>query len=126
MPDYRYECPEHGPFHHFWSMRADSTWAPCPVCGYLERKILVPPMVNRAAITHEVDARESRWSKDMDAYKRLHDEGLRPGHIDGSAMLEAKANTETELKMGKLVPRRAVRQGNEIASEMFGENRTED
>jgi hypothetical protein len=33
-------------------------------------------------------AREDRWAKDMPAFKRLHDAGQTPDHIDGSAALE--------------------------------------
>jgi hypothetical protein len=34
------------------------------------------------------EARERRWAKDMPAFKRLHDAGHTPEHIDGSAQLE--------------------------------------
>jgi len=38
----------------------------------------------------EVNARESRWNKDMPAYKRLRREGVQPERIDGAAGLERK------------------------------------
>ena len=34
------------------------------------------------------EARERRWEADMPAFKRMHDAGRTPEHIDGSAELE--------------------------------------
>lgn len=126
MPDYLYDCSAHGPFHHFWSIRADSSQAPCPACWRVCRKVIQVPYVNVAERTREVNATEARWSKDMAAYKRMHDQGLRPGRIDGSALMEAKANSRTELEMMRLAPNaQAVKDGNEVSSEVFGRDLTE-
>jgi hypothetical protein len=42
--------------------------------------------------------REKRWERDMAAYKRLHDEGLRPPQIDGSALREKQGNTKFDIE----------------------------
>jgi hypothetical protein len=42
--------------------------------------------------------RERRWERDMDAYKRLHREGLRPPQIDGSALREKQGQTKFDIE----------------------------
>lgn len=49
-----------------------------------------------------VKARERRWEKDMPAYKRLRQNRVQPRGIDGSATLEAKANSQFEVERGRL------------------------
>lgn len=46
---------------------------------------------------------ERRWGPDMDAYKRLRMNGLQPKQIDGSARIEAKADTTFEVASGRLI-----------------------
>lgn len=46
------------------------------------------------------NALERRWSPDMDAFKRLVDQGYMPAAIDGSAYLEANATTRFEIESG--------------------------
>lgn len=41
--------------------------------------------------------REKRWDRDMEAFKRLHDEGLTPPQVDGSALREREAQTEYDV-----------------------------
>ena len=38
------------------------------------------------------------WDKDMPAYKRLRANGLQPRGIDGSAVLEARAETAAQVE----------------------------
>jgi hypothetical protein len=40
----------------------------------------------------ELSAKEKRWGKDMDAYKRIRKTGGQPTKIDGSAKLEKIAD----------------------------------
>lgn len=41
--------------------------------------------------------RERRWDRDMAAFKRLHDEGLTPPRVDGSALREREGETEYDV-----------------------------
>jgi len=41
--------------------------------------------------------REKRWDRDMSAFKRLHDDGLTPPQVDGSALRERQAQTEYDV-----------------------------
>jgi hypothetical protein len=64
--------------------------------------------------------REAAWERDMPAYKRLRADGLQPPHIDGSAVLERDARTETEVAMGRIFSDPAkVREGDERSKEML-------
>lgn len=62
---------------------------------------------NGAVEANATDAREKRWQKDMPAYKRLRQQGLQPKSIDGSARLEAEAETRFEIESGQLLPGQA-------------------
>lgn len=55
------------------------------------------------------------WVRDMEAYKRLRDQGLQPKRIDGSARLEAKASDRFEVEMGHLVKNASQRREMELA-----------
>jgi hypothetical protein len=46
----------------------------------------------------EINKTERGWNKDMDAYKRLRREGLRPKQIDGSATLEKHATEKWHIE----------------------------
>lgn len=46
-----------------------------------------------------VSMTESRWDKDMPAYKRLRQNGLQPRSIDGCAELETRATSKLEVEM---------------------------
>lgn len=41
--------------------------------------------------------RERRWDRDMAAFKRLHDQGLTPPQVDGSALRERQGQTEYDV-----------------------------
>ena len=57
-------------------------------------------MPSRKIATNDIDATERRWSKDMDAYKRLKRDGLQPAKIDGSADMEKKAEHRSQVETG--------------------------
>jgi len=59
-------------------------------------------MPSRKIATNDIDATERRWSKDMDAYKRLKRDGLQPAKIDGSADMEKKAEHRSQVETGIL------------------------
>lgn len=44
--------------------------------------------------------KERQWDTDMDAYKRLRNDGLQPQKIDGSANIEAKAEEKYQVETG--------------------------
>jgi hypothetical protein len=47
-------------------------------------------------------AEEKTLSEDGEAYKRLRRDGYQPKHINGSAQLEAEAQTRYEIESGQL------------------------
>jgi len=59
-------------------------------------------MPSRKIATNNIDATERRWSKDMDAYKRLKQDGLQPARIDGAAEVEKKADHPSQVVTGIL------------------------
>jgi len=46
----------------------------------------------------ETENLQRRWDKDIPAYRRLVKDGLNPRSTDGSARLEATANTREEIE----------------------------
>lgn len=52
----------------------------------------------RGAEVGETKARESRWQKDMPAYKRLRKQGLQPRQIDGCSVLEKHATEKWQIE----------------------------
>lgn len=42
--------------------------------------------------------REKRWERDIDAFKRLHQEGLRPPRVDGAALRERQGETVYDVE----------------------------
>ena len=67
----------------------------------------VGTMPTRHPGSQAVEAREKRWEKDMPAYKRMRQQGLQPKTIDGSAHIEAKAETRFEVESGQVLPGQA-------------------
>lgn len=51
---------------------------------------------------------EKRWERDMPAYQRLRRNGLQPKSIDGSAALEQRAKSQTEVEMGHIFDRKVL------------------
>lgn len=121
MASYRFRCVEHGDVDH------DDTTPPVCFCGEEMVRVYVMPYISAAATptsrphTAFAARRESEWVEDMAAYRRLRANGEQPRGIDGSARLEARANTSTELEMGKVMPFRKVREGIERSADMLGD-----
>ena len=57
-------------------------------------------MPTRRSRSASINATERRWDKDMDAYKRLRNDGLQPRKIDGAAKVEARAKNEFQVESG--------------------------
>jgi hypothetical protein len=55
---------------------------------------------NRRKDAARINATESRWDRDMAAYKRLRADGLQPNKIDGAANVEKKAETAFQVESG--------------------------
>lgn len=49
--------------------------------------------------------REKELATDLDAYKRMRDQGLRPGKTRGARNLERAAEIPQEVKMGMILPK---------------------
>lgn len=46
---------------------------------------------------------EAQWDRDRPAYQRLRMNGLQPPSVKGSALLEKRASSQTEIEMGHLI-----------------------
>ena len=60
-------------------------------------------MPNRNPHAAATVAKDKRWDRDIPAYQRLRKNGMQPPAIDGSAALETKARTTTEITTGRVV-----------------------
>ena len=67
-------------------------------------------MPNRFPEVDSTVQMESRWDKDMKAYKNLRHNGLQPPRIDDCAQLETRANDQVEVEIAKIVPKRVMPQ----------------
>ena len=74
----------------------------CFGCKIANVSVSSSAMPNRRKQAHSINQKEARWDKDMDAYKRLRQDGLQPKSIDGSAEVEKKAKTEFQVESGLL------------------------
>lgn len=127
MPTYRYRCTKHHEFTVWRSIHEDNLREfPCEECSRIAVQVMSSPAIAADALPNKkhgvraIDAREKRWDKDMPAYYRLRKEGLQPRGIDGSAEWEAKANSQIELEMGKVLGKeKDVRRAEEISSELL-------
>jgi len=59
-------------------------------------------MPSRKIENNRIEATERQWSKDMDAYKRLKQDGLQPAKIDGAREIEQKATHRSQVETGIL------------------------
>ena len=78
-------------------------------------------MPNRYPNAVATVAKDKQWDADMPAYRRLRHNGVQPPRIDDCAALEAHAEDQFEVEMGKLVPekiRPQVKEGMAIVKEM--------
>lgn len=53
----------------------------------------------KGAVAH-TEAKERVLRQDLDAYKRLRRDGLQPPQIDGSARIEKRATTASQVESG--------------------------
>lgn len=61
--------------------------------------------VNVGGFPTQVTMTERKWDKDMDAFKRLTDDGLNPGRLDGAYVMERSARHEKEIALGHPLPK---------------------
>jgi hypothetical protein len=66
----------------------------------------------------EGNARDARWSKDMDAYKRLRRNGVQPPRIDGAAVLERHADLPLQVEMGYLGDAKKMAEGQRLSQDL--------
>lgn len=69
----------------------------CKIAGIAISSDATP---TRKEDSHRINETERRWHKDMDAYKRLRQDGLQPPKIDGSAKVEARASEKYQVETG--------------------------
>lgn len=55
---------------------------------------------SRRPVAAETSATAKKWEKDLPAYKRLRDDGLRPARTEGAAELERTATCEEHVTTG--------------------------
>lgn len=102
----------------------------CAECGGVMRlRIGVGVHISASALetkggqVREVDERESRWDKDMPAYKRMRHRGLQPNQIDGCAVLEDKVDDQFDVQhqdlYSKGVSRERIIEGADQAEQLL-------
>jgi hypothetical protein len=91
----------------------------CPTSADHYRSISVAASASptRKVEVTRIDAKEKRWGRDMPAYRRLRREGLQPKQIDGSAVLEQRAETKDEVAAGTVLTDRQRRQLREVTGD---------
>lgn len=62
-------------------------------------------MPTRKAHIVREEVKERRLSDDLPAYKRLRRNGVQPKGIDGSAVLEKRAEDQFDVELGHIVPK---------------------
>lgn len=90
-------------------------------CGQIMKRVISMPNVAPSAIpsrNKEIDfeatkVAEKTKDKDMAAYKRLRQDGVQPPAINGSANLEARAESSLEVNSGHTFATTASRKRNE-------------
>ncbi len=131
MPTYLYECKK-GHRDEVWrSIHTEDLKVYECGCGAKSHLVFTSPAIAADALPNKlhgvrsVDAMESRWDKDMPAYKRLREQGYQPRGVDGAAMAESQANHPLEIEMGRPLGKdKEVRRAQEIASDLMGRDVT--
>ena len=57
--------------------------------------------INIGSFPTQTTYTERHWEKDMDAFKAMTDQGLKPGRLSGAAAIERSAKNEREVTMGR-------------------------
>ena len=109
MPRYDYRCKVCGAIEEVVHGFDEAPGMFCMDCGAVMGKMLGMPYVSPSAVpsrNNVIDLEatkraEKEKAADMDAYKRLRENGGQPPSINGSARLEAKAEEKHEVNSGK-------------------------
>ena len=67
---------------------------------------------------HPLVERDRQWDRDMGAYYRLRMSGTQPRQINGSAQLEAHAESQIEVESGQLLNKKQRSQTMSLMSDM--------
>ena len=108
MPRYDYKCKTCGAIEETIHSFNDEPDMYCLECGQPMGRLLGMPYVapsstpTRAGGIDMAATRQAEKNKDADmaAYKRLRKDGVQPPKIDGSAKLEARAESKHEINSG--------------------------
>ena len=129
MPSYMYGCAFcNAELEEFRPVGERNDLPACPSCGAPMGRVYVMPFISATVnptSRPETAAQlkgDKKWEADSEAYKRMRKNGVQPRGITNAAKLEAGAETQHELKMGKLMRQRDVKQGVDMASEMVGKD----
>jgi hypothetical protein len=67
---------------------------------------------------HPISRKDRQWDRDMDAYSRLKRSGVQPQQIDGCANLEAKAQSEVEIRYGLAATDKGRKQAEQLVKDL--------
>ncbi len=81
----------------------------CFGCRVQTVSIAASAMPTRSPQAVQLENRERRWSRDMDAYSRLRRDHVQPRKIDGSADLEIRSSEKYEVEHGMVSPNPTAR-----------------
>ena len=109
MPRYDYRCKVCGAVEEFVHGFEDEPDMYCLECGAIMNRMLGMPYVSPSAVpsrNNVIDLEATKQAEknkvaDMDAYKRLRKNGVQPPSINGSAILESRAEETFEVNSGK-------------------------
>lgn len=78
----------------------------CFACkvGYINLAPSATPSRRGGAFAAKNVALENQWHRDMDAYKRLRNDGLQPTQIDGAHVVEREATSTIQVEHGLTSP----------------------
>ena len=109
MPRYDYRCKVCGEVEETVHGFDEDPEMHCLECGALMGRMMGMPYVSPSAVpsrNNVIDLAATKQAEkdkvaDMDAYKRLRQNGVQPPSINGAARLEAKAEEKHEVNSGK-------------------------
>ena len=109
MPRYDYRCKVCGEVEETVHGFDEDPEMHCLECGAVMGRMMGMPYVSPSAVpsrNNVIDLAATKQAEkdkvaDMDAYKRLRQNGVQPPSINGAARLEAKAEEKHEVNSGK-------------------------
>ena len=109
MPRYDYRCKVCGAVEEFVHGFKDEPDVYCLECGAIMNRMLGMPYVSPSAVpsrNNVIDLEATKQAEknkvaDMDAYKSLRKNGVQPPSINGSAILESRAEEKFEVNSGR-------------------------